>query len=72
MLSVLEGARNGSPSEPGGAPPQERQTWSGPQSAPPLDLEDEEPQRWKIGVDVNPASMAIECTGTHSHYHNGE
>ena len=36
-------------------PPQARETWPGPPSALPPDVAGEGPQRWQIGLDVNPS-----------------
>ena len=60
--AVRECSRDRAPPAPEGTPLQERQTCSGPPSAPPLLLDDEGPQRWQIGVRRKP-SMTPESTG---------
>ena len=65
-LKAVSGCvRNGRSTCARRTPPQERQTWPGPPSAPPPELDEEGSQRWQIAV-------AVECTGTCSHQVTGE
>ena len=54
VKAVPECLKNRAPPPPKGTPSQQEATWLGPPHDPPPGLAEGEPQRWRVGADVNP------------------